>query len=98
MEIPLLEGKCCKCEGKYTDYGSDPFPLCELSDETSRVCAECYKDVILARYACHKAGCETREQCREYAKGFETWTKRHRLQMRLRMAIERVKHKSKRIV
>lgn len=95
MEIPQLEGNCCRCEGKYTDYGNDPFPFCDETDTTSRCCDKCREDVILARYACHKAGCETRAECREHAKKFEVWTHKHRLRMRLRMAIDRVKHKSK---
>lgn len=41
--------KCCICGCEITNYGNNPFPLCDSDDYESRCCDVCNEMVIKAR-------------------------------------------------
>lgn len=43
-------GDCCLCDGRYENWGNNPYPLCDEDDHESRCCHACNeKKVIPAR-------------------------------------------------
>lgn len=34
-------GNCCLCDGRYENWGNNPYPLCDKADYESRCCQAC---------------------------------------------------------
>lgn len=39
--------KCCICDKEISDYGNNPYPLCEKEDTQSRCCDECNSNYVI---------------------------------------------------
>lgn len=46
----FVEGKkykCCLCGRKFSGYGNNPYPLCDIDDYDSRCCDDCNESKVL---------------------------------------------------
>ena len=40
-------GVCCLCDGRYENWGNNPYPLCDETDYESRCCHACNSTKVL---------------------------------------------------